>query len=389
MKRILYFFPLNPAEKNSGSCSRALGLLHYFKERRFYVDFVSKQQWGNWTEETKQKFIDAGIADNLYVFRRKPIKKNPFTYFFGYKIWNLIFLKKLNRIKGSIPNHTTLNLQKQFNALFKKNNYDYVIISYVYWADLIRNNPYIKNAVTIVDTHDLLSTQHQDDIDFIKSNAIGDELRRVDLFDQIWAISPEETDFFGGFFKEKVKYIPVIMEEPEIISSIEKEYDIIYVATDNPHNLLASAWFFNEVYPLLPKDLKLCVIGKVTEHIPMHLQNVTSVKFVEDLNAVYQKSSIAICPMLSGTGVKVKVVEALANGLPVVCNERGVDGLPDKINNGCLITNDPKEFAQLVQQLLADKNLYQQQSNLGKLCYQKNFSKEVVYEKMDNAFQII
>lgn len=388
MKRVLYFFPLNPAEKNSGSNSRALGLLHYFKERGWHVDFVSKQKWGNWTAATEKKFIDAKLADNLYIFRRKPVKKNPVVYFFGYKLWHILFEKKLSIVKGSIPNHTTLNLQKQFNALFKKNKYDYVIISYAYWADLIKDNPYLNNATTIIDTHDILATQHQHDTGLIKDNAIKDELRRVGLFDQIWAISPEERDFFKQYFNDKVKYIPVAVEAPMSRTGTTKEFDIIYVATDNPHNLLASKWFFDNVYPLLEKQIKICVIGTILPHIPQGLSNITYISFIDDLNAMYARSKAAICPMLSGTGVKVKVVEALANGLPVVCNERGQDGLPYKSNNGCLVTNDAEMFAGYIKQLLSDEALYQQQSDLGGKMFRENFSKQSVYKKMDEAFGI-
>ena len=388
MKRVLYFFPLNPAEKNSGSNSRALGLLHYFKERGWHVDFVSKQKWGNWTPATEKKFIDVRLVDNLYIFRRKPVKKNPVVYFFGYKLWHIIFEKKLNIVKGSIPNHTTLNLQKQFNALFQKNRYDYVIISYAYWADLVKDNPYLTNTITIIDTHDILATQHKQDIGFIKDDALKDEIRRVGLFDQIWAISPEETDFFKQYFKEKVKYIPVTVESRLKHPDAAKEYDLIYVAPDNPHNLLAPKWFFDNVYYLLDKQIKICVIGTILPHIPRGLFNITYINFEDDLNAMYARSKVAICPMFSGTGVKVKVVEALANGLPVVCNEQGQDGLPYKIDNGCLVTNDAVLFAGYIKQLLNDDVLYQQQSQLGKKMFRENFSKEAVYKRMDEALGI-
>lgn len=384
MKKVLYFFPLNPAEKNSGSCSRALGLLNYFKERDLHVDFVSKYTWGNWTEASAQKFKDAHLADNLYIFRRKPIKTNPLTYFFGYKIWHILFEKKLELVRGSIPNHTTLHLQNQFNDLFKKNKYDYIIISYAYWGDLIKGNPFIGDAVTIIDTHDILAIQHKNDEGFAEENAARDEIRRVGLFDQVWAISPEETTFFEQHFKDRVKYIPVSIKEPTYTLPT-KEYDVIYVATDNPHNLVASKWFFAEVYPLLPKTLRICVIGTITSHIPQHFPNVSIIPYADDLYGMYARSRTAICPMFSGTGVKVKVVEALANGLPVVCNTSGLDGLPVKKDNGCMVTDDAKTFAQYMMQLQFDQELYHQQSEQGKKLFDKHFSKKAVYKKMDEA----
>ena len=61
-------------------------------------------------------------------------------------------------------------------------------------------------------------------------------------------------------------------------------------------------------------------------------------------------------------------------GLPVVCNERGVDGLPDKTESGCLVTEDPIEFANYICKLLNDQEYYAQISNKTKHYYEKNFN---------------
>lgn len=387
MKQILYFFPLNPAERNTGSISRVLNLLKYFKSRQYNVDFISKQDWGNYTPQSIAAFEQSGLADNLWVLKRKPVKKNPVTYFFRYKLWHVLFERKLKLAKGSFPNHTTLHLRNQFDAILTKKKYDIIIISYAYWADLIKDNPHIGKSMTIIDTHDLLSSQHQSDPGFDPGVALADELRRLSHFRQIWTISAEETYFFRQFYKDKVRYIPMMMDDPgaTLTPFDQRDFDLIYVATDNPHNLASAEWFFKTVYPLLPETLKFCVIGTIIGHIPENLGNITRVPFAPDLRAYYDRSRVSLCPMLTGTGVKVKVVEAMAHGLPVVCSEAGVDGMPDKSNNGCLVSNDPAEFAGHIMQLLGNRDLYEQQRNLGRECFKRNFDTQAVYKKIDHA----
>ena len=90
--------------------------------------------------------------------------------------------------------------------------------------------------------------------------------------------------------------------------------------------------------------------------------------------------------MLTGTGVKVKVVEALAHGLPVVCTTRGVDGLPNKTLNGCLVTDDAAQFAQNIVDLLTDASFYNQQSARATITFNTGFSTQVVYKQLDKAF---
>ena len=288
--------------------------------------------------------METGLAEQIHVLRRKPVKKNPITYFFGYKIGHLLFERKLATPKSSIPNHTTLHLRRQFDQILKAKKYDYVIISYAYWADLVRDNPYLGGALTVMDTHDLLSTQHQKDPGFDREVALADELQRIGLFQQIWAISIDEQQLFNRYFHGRVKWIPMMMDKPVVNHDIPKKWDLIYVATDNPHNLASCEWFFKEVYPLLDEQVRLCVIGTIVPHIPISNERIEKIAFAESLTPFYQQSRIAICPMLSGTGLKIKVVEAMAHGVPVVCTEKGMDGLPEKINNGCTVADRRKRI---------------------------------------------
>ncbi len=387
LKKVLYFFPLNPADRNSGSISRALGLLNYFRDRKMHVDFISKLHWGRYTKETIEAFEKAALAENLWVLRRKPAKTNSLLYFFSYKIKHILFEKKLRRAKNSIPNHTTLHLRRQFDAILQKNRYDYIIISYAYWADLIRENPFLQNAITIIDTHDLLTSQHQHDAGIDTGAAMGDELKRVGQFDQIWTISIEETYFFKQFFTNKVHFITMMKDDP-VPQPQAPVFDLIYVATHSPHNKRSIEWFLDQVYPLLPTGLKICVIGNILDHIPQGIPNITRVEFAEKLDDYYNKSKVVICPMLSGTGIKIKVVEAMAFGLPVVCTTGGVDGIPDKSNNGCLVTDDEKRFAENIMLLLNNETEYKKQSELGRACFNRYFLKKEVYKQIDHALKL-
>jgi len=91
--------------------------------------------------------------------------------------------------------------------------------------------------------------------------------------------------------------------------------------------------------------------------------------------------------MLTGTGLKIKVVEALSYALPVVCNERGLDGLLNKTNNGCMVTNSETEFAAFIDQLLTDKKMYDKQSELAAEFFKQSFSKQSVYSKLNASLK--
>lgn len=173
-----------------------------------------------------------------------------------------------------------------------------------------------------------------------------------------------------------------------VAQTTEPEFDLVYVASDNRPNQLSSAWFFDKVYPLLPRTIRLAVVGKITAHVLPNLPNVTLIPYVEHLATVYTNARVALTPMLVGTGVKVKVVEALSYGLPVVCTERGLDGLPVKNNNGCLLAETAEEFAQHIIQLLEDQAFYKRQSEMAKKTFLQCFATEEVAKRMDIALSI-
>lgn len=390
MKRVLYAFPYNPITLHSGCQTRAYTLLRYFKDRGMKVDLISRQgDWERISPEGMEAIRNSGLVEKAWFWFRKPLKKNPITYFFNYKLKELLFKLKLKPVKGAVPNHVNSYSQQLFNDILQHNSYDYIIISYIYWADLIKNNPYIGQAVTILDTHDFMSSQHQRDKGFRLGPALGDEVRRLSLFDQVWSLSQEETYFFGQFVKGETWFHPVVVEKaPPAAADTPEKFDLIYVASDNRNNMISCEWFFNQVYPLLPATIRICVIGKITAHVPSGLKNVTLVPFAASLSEYYDQSRVVLCPMLAGTGVKVKVIEAMSFGLPVVCNNHGLDGLPNKSSNGCLATENPAEFAAYIQQLLNDPVFYAQQSAFAAACFKNNFSEEIAYRQLDAALGI-
>jgi glycosyltransferase involved in cell wall biosynthesis len=89
--------------------------------------------------------------------------------------------------------------------------------------------------------------------------------------------------------------------------------------------------------------------------------------------------------MLEGTGIKIKVIEALSYGLPVVGTERAIDGFQSKLANGCLVDNNPEIFKDNIMSLLQNEVYYQNIQNQGKEYFKDNFSEEKAVEKWKNV----
>nr|WP_305121152.1 glycosyltransferase [Pedobacter xinjiangensis] len=333
--------------------------------------------------ENLNQLRDSSLINKLILIPSPPVKKG-LSRLLKKKKTKDIFDKRL-KVKGALPNFTTSHVRKSFDEILKNSHYDFIIISYAYWADLIYENSFLNNAKTIIDTHDLLTSQIQNQEGINLGKSFQEEFRRLDLFDEIWAISIDEQYLFSQFVKKKVRLVPITFDAPQIDETIVPDFDLLYVASDNENNIKSINWFVTEVYPKLPKGIKICVIGKVTLYID-NLSGVVKIPFAQNLATFYQRSKIALCPMLAGTGVKIKVVEAFSFGLPVVCTTRGIDGLPNKINNGCLVSDDPDEFALNIVKLINDNTLYSKQKALAREMFNLAFDSEVCLKLLDSSF---
>lgn len=124
-------------------------------------------------------------------------------------------------------------------------------------------------------------------------------------------------------------------------------------------NQEALNWFTGRVFPsVLAREprARLVVVG--SDPPPRHSlpdnEAIELVGFVEDVREPLARYSIFVCPILSGSGVRVKLLEAFAAGIPVVSTRVGAEGLASKDGEICALADQPAGFAQRIIDLLQD-----------------------------------
>jgi glycosyltransferase involved in cell wall biosynthesis len=125
-------------------------------------------------------------------------------------------------------------------------------------------------------------------------------------------------------------------------------------------NVEALEWLVHQVMPAVlagEPDAKLVVIG--SDPPPRHglpdLGNAIDLRgYVEDIHAPMREAAVFLCPILSGSGVRVKLLESFASGIPVVSTRIGAEGIA--LNDGeiCMLADEPREFAQKILALFRD-----------------------------------
>ena len=123
-------------------------------------------------------------------------------------------------------------------------------------------------------------------------------------------------------------------------------------------NRAALNWFLAEVMPRVLReepDARLKVIGSdppAVHTIPDCGGAVELIGFVDDILRPFAECDIFVCPILSGSGVRVKLLEAFASGIPCVSTRIGAEGLSAEDGQYCALADDPAGFAARVVALL-------------------------------------
>ena len=89
--------------------------------------------------------------------------------------------------------------------------------------------------------------------------------------------------------------------------------------------------------------------------LPGNSDAIELVGFVDDVMEPLRRYALFVCPILVGSGVRVKLLEAFASGIPVVSTRIGAEGLAANDGEICELADDPNEFAQKVIRLLSDQ----------------------------------
>lgn len=146
--------------------------------------------------------------------------------------------------------------------------------------------------------------------------------------------------------------------------------------------------FRDEVLAAIP-DFRLLVVGRGSANLPAEAaawgDRVQALGWVDDLDEVLGSCTALLSPLRVGSGTKIKVLEGLARGLPVVATEAGVLGLPVGRPDGCLVAASPAELPGLLAQA-ADPAANPTLAAAARGSWERSFSPAVVGPAYDVAF---
>ena len=132
-------------------------------------------------------------------------------------------------------------------------------------------------------------------------------------------------------------------------------------------------------------EARLMVAGIFSESVEFFkgsFPGVEFVGFVQDLEGLYRRSRVVCAPILSGSGTRVKILEAASYGKPVVATQLGAEGLGLRDGSDILLRDDPAEFAAGCLKLLREEELCHQLGAALRGSVMQRFSRAKVIESI-------
>jgi glycosyltransferase involved in cell wall biosynthesis len=176
-----------------------------------------------------------------------------------------------------------------------------------------------------------------------------------------WMVS--ESDMAGArelCATARLRYVPNVVDVAAIapVAHRAQEQRAIFVASFYyPPNRGGLSFLLEEVFPRLWRELpeaRLTLVGAGLEQPPSGDPRVETLGFVEDLAAAYASARCAVVPLLQGGGTPLKLIEALAHGLPVIATHRAAAGLQLRDGEHCLLADDGEAFAGALARVLRE-----------------------------------
>lgn len=224
---------------------------------------------------------------------------------------------------------------------------------------------------------------------------IFEEKRWYRRFNKIIVFSKEDKDYIHKLYNIKnIEIIPlgINLEECSSLPPEEKIYDLIFVGNFSYiSNVDAVLYFYKNILPLVRNripNISLIIAGADPipdiKRLAKFNKNIIVTGYVPDIKQFYYKSKIFIAPLRYGTGMRLKILDALASRIPVVTTPVGARGLIFSLN--IKVADTESDFANSVIDLLNNKDKYINLAEKGRSEAEKYYNNAALFDRYEKIY---
>jgi glycosyltransferase involved in cell wall biosynthesis len=283
----------------------------------------------------------------------------------------------------------------EFRRLLRERNFRAAIISRPAVAEMLlkpvrRADPRVKIIFDTVDVHFVRLMREAELTGDRRLARKAERYRKIETrlaraSDLVWYASSTDRDAMEREAPGIPSAVVPTIHAPHArgLPFDEREHLLFVGNFRHSPNADAVRFFAREILPLVRQtlpDVELLVVG---DNAPPDFADyaqagVRPLGYVPDIDPLLARSRVFVAPLRFGAGMKGKIGEALAYGIPVVTTAIGAEGMSLRDGQEALIADSPGDFAAAVVRAYSDAGLWRRLSDEGYAHVAKNFSPEVV-----------
>jgi polysaccharide biosynthesis protein PslH len=195
-----------------------------------------------------------------------------------------------------------------------------------------------------------------------------------------------------------IEVVPIAVDASQFNGSWQpsRSEEIVTLGTLHyPPNADGIRWFARVVFPLIRERMpqaSLTIIGRnpprdlrvLAESMP---EAVRVTGYVPDLDPYFKRAGVVVVPVRAGGGMRVRLLECFARGLPTVTTQVGLEGIKATPGHDVLVADRPEDFAESVLRVLGDGELASSLGRNARHLVQTTYDWTVVMHGLDQAYQ--
>ncbi len=228
------------------------------------------------------------------------------------------------------------------------------------------------------------------------------ELRLLPACDRVQVCTIENRRYLESFAPELSGRIEhglragIDTSQYRVSSGAREPFTMLFLGSfRHEPNRIALDWFTRQVLPRIVAQCpqaRLAVAGSdppAREALADPTGAVELLGFVDDVQPLFEQYQLFVCPIRNGSGVRVKLLEAFASGIPVVSTRVGAEGLARVDGELCALADDPQMFAQKVVELFNDTARREQMAIRARREVEEHWDMAVITAKLVESYRTV
>ena len=212
-----------------------------------------------------------------------------------------------------------------------------------------------------------------------------EEISSLNEYDNVVTLTETDKEILEkNGVTRPIKVSPLFIPADKGYPEIKISYNSLVFIGGAKHlpNAEGLDWYLKKVHPIVVKsvpDYRLYVVGSGWNAMSSN-SNIIYQGFVEDLSS-FLPGKLMIVPLMTGSGMRMKILESVNNSIPFVSTSVGAEGMEFSDGENCFIKDTPEEFANSILRLWNDEVLQKSFIILARKHYEATFSRDALGEK--------